>query len=387
MLESICLTLTARIGLSLPCQLLQAVNVDVMKRDKKLWDAIRQRDKSFDGQFVFGVQTTGVYCRPGCPSRTPQRENVILYPNCQAAEEAGYRACLRCRPKRREPDEVAILCKYIRDHLDEPLPLSRLSEVSGLSPFHLQRKFKAALGITPRQFAEQERLSLLKTEMRKGHSVTEAIYTAGFGSSSRVYERTGAHLGMTPKTYQKGGHAETIYWATQPTQMGLVLVAATGKGICFIELGDSEKELSANLRAEFPGAEIVADAGGLKAHLEQLSGWLTGSHSRLDLPLDVRATAFQRRVWEYLQKIPYGETRTYTEVARDLGAPNAVRAVARACATNPVAIAIPCHRVVRQDGHLAGYRWGLGIKEALLSMESAGKSEQVAKNGYEVVRR
>jgi AraC family transcriptional regulator of adaptative response/methylated-DNA-[protein]-cysteine methyltransferase len=255
------------------------------------------------------------------------------------------------------------------EHLDEPLPLAKLSEISDLSPFHLQRKFKAILGITPREYVEQQRMERLKTAMRSGLSVTDAVYEAGFGSSSRVYERTAAHLGMTPKAYREGGNLQIIRYAFHSTSIGLLLVAATDKGICSIQFGDSDGDLLKNLQAEFSHATLIADSDRLKPHLESVSEWLAGQSVSLDLPLDVRATVFQRRVWQYLQQIPYGTTRSYSEIAADLGNPNATRAVARACATNPVSLVIPCHRVVRQDGNMAGYRWGIARKESLLKLE------------------
>jgi AraC family transcriptional regulator of adaptative response/methylated-DNA-[protein]-cysteine methyltransferase len=276
------------------------------------------------------------------------------------------------------------LCSYITDHVDEPLPLSKLSEISGLSPFHLQRKFKAAFGISPRQFADQRRLERLKSSMRSGFSVTDAIYDAGFGSSSRVYERSASQLGMTPKQYRNGGASETIHYAFEQTPFGLLLVAATALGICAIQFGDSETTLLKNLAAEFPDAVLQPGSDELASHLSQLSRWLAGQRVPLDLPLDIRATTFQRLVWEYLKKIPYGETRSYSQIAHDLGAPNATRAVARACATNPVALAIPCHRVVKQDGKLAGYRWGIDRKRSLLDLEqgrSAAPGNQLPQIG------
>ncbi len=333
------------------------------------WTAVRERNKNFDGRFVFAVASTGIFCRPGCPGRTPRRENVRFYPDCEAAAEAGFRPCLRCRPTEAASADVASLCEYIREHLDERLSLTKLSEVSGLSPFHLQRKFKEALGITPRQFVEQERLGLFKSAVRTGSSVTSAVYDAGFGSASRVYERTDSHLGMTPKAYRNGGAAQTIHYAMQDTPLGLLLIAATERGICRIRFGESEMELVDSLREEFPRASLAGGEPMLRPHMEEVSKWLVGQTIALDLPLDVRATAFQRRVWDYLQRIPYGTTRTYSDIAADLGQPSATRAVARACATNPVALAVPCHRVVRRDGDLAGYRWGVDRKQSLLAME------------------
>lgn len=340
-----------------------------------LWQAVEQRNRTFDGKFVFAVTSTGVFCRPGCPSRTPRRENVRFFPTCQDAERAGFRACLRCRPAEPLSQDITDMCSYITAHLDESTSLSTLGEEFGMSPFHLQRKFKAALGITPRQFAEQQRMQLLKQGVRRAPSITHAIYDAGFASSSRVYERSASHLGMTPRAYRDGGTSRTIQYAIQPTTVGLLLVGTTEIGICSIQLGECEDALLAGLRSEYPRATLTRDATRLQPHLETLANWLAGQQIPLDLPLDVRATAFQRRVWEYLQRIPYGQTRSYGEIARDLGHPTATRAVARACATNPVALVIPCHRVVKQDGKLAGYRWGIERKKALLVLETTNPAE------------
>lgn len=338
------------------------------------WQAIRERDKSFEGKFVFAVLTTGVFCRPGCPSRTPKPENVRLFSNCQEAESAGFRPCLRCRPKNASSEDVEAMCAWIREHSDEPITLAKLGGAFQMSEFHLQRKFKAAVGITPRQYAEQQRMQRLKSSLREGGTVTQAIYEAGFGSSSRVYERTSSHLGMTPRAYRNGGKAQNIRYGIWPSAIGLLLVAATDAGICSIQIGDSQEELVRNLRTEFPNAALVAGDADLEPHHAQLADWLAGQRVALDLPLDVQATAFQRSVWNYLRQIPYGLTRTYSEIARDMGTPSATRAIARACATNPVAIAIPCHRVIRQSGEMAGYRWGVDRKRKLLDLEKKGEA-------------
>jgi AraC family transcriptional regulator of adaptative response/methylated-DNA-[protein]-cysteine methyltransferase len=264
---------------------------------------------------------------------------------------------------------VARVCRYIETHLDEPLTLDVLAAQSGIGPHRLLRAFRRALGITPRQYADAVRMGAVKKHLRRGRNVTTALYAAGFGSSSRLYERASAHLGMTPATYRRGGAGMRIRYTTAACPLGRVLVAATHRGISALFLGDTDRPLEKALREEFPNAEIRSDANGLKKWVQAILRHLEGRKPQLDLPLDVVATAFQRRVWEALRRIPYGSTRTYSEIARQLGRPRAVRAVARACATNPASVVIPCHRVVREDGALAGYRWGLKFKRALLERE------------------
>lgn len=271
------------------------------------------------------------------------------------------------------PDDVPIvadLCAFIRANLDVSLTLAALGRRAGMSPAHLQRVFKRVAGVSPRQFADACRLDRLKAGLKGGSTVTTAMTAAGYGSSSRLYERAAGQLGMTPKEYQQGGPAAVVRYATAACDLGRVVLAATGRGVCAISLGDSDADLTAFLRAEFPAARLDRDDAGLAAWLGELLRHLGGDRPHLDLPLDVRATAFQRRVWEELRRIPYGETRTYKEVAEAVGAPRAVRAVARACATNPASVVIPCHRVVGSDGKLTGYRWGLSRKRKLLERET-----------------
>jgi AraC family transcriptional regulator of adaptative response/methylated-DNA-[protein]-cysteine methyltransferase len=337
------------------------------------WNAVAARDAAHDGEFVFAVSSTGVYCRPSCAARRPRRENVQFFPTPDQAEKAGYRACLRCRPKsisgNAQSDEVKAICRFIEQHLDEPLTLGRLGKEFHQSPFHLQRRFKAVLGITPREYAESCRMRLLKRNLQAGDSVTRAMYDAGYGSSSRLYEKTASQLGMTPDKYRRGAIAAAIRYTCADSPLGRMLIAATDRGICAIQFARTDGELIEGLKREFPFAVRKSDDGGLRSWVIALLKHMRGKELDSSLPLDIRATAFQRRVWEYLQSIPFGNTESYSQVAKGIGQPTAVRAVARACATNPVAVAIPCHRVVSKDGTMGGYRWGIERKKTLLQME------------------
>ena len=340
----------------------------------RMWQAVLARDGKFDGQFVYAVRSTGVYCRPSCPSRRPRPDRVTFFPLPEAAEQAGFRACLRCQPKSAERDPqvqmVQETCRFIEQELDASANLDTLSQRLGISSFHLQRTFKALMGITPRQFAETCRATRFKSSVRSGESVTGAMYAAGYGSSSRLYEKSNAELGMTPRTYSQSGRATSIQYTIADCSLGQLLVAATDKGICSVKLGDNAEDLEKDLREEFAEAEI-SRSRELRESVNQIVKHLAGTQPHLDLPLDLRATAFQRRVWEALKAIPYGVTRTYRDIAKEIGQPTAVRAVARACATNPVALVIPCHRVIREDKTLGGYRWGLKRKKELLAKERA----------------
>ncbi|HEV2399814.1 MAG TPA: bifunctional DNA-binding transcriptional regulator/O6-methylguanine-DNA methyltransferase Ada [Candidatus Sulfotelmatobacter sp.] len=339
------------------------------------WAAVVARDSAHDGKFVFAVSSTGVYCRPSCAARRPRRENVEFFAAPEAAEKAGFRACLRCRPKaftgNAESESIKAICRYVEQHLDEPLTLRRLAKEFHQSPFQLQRRFKAALGITPREYADSCRLMTLKRNLQAGDSVTRAMYDAGYGSSSRLYERTASQLGMTPDKYRRGAIAASIRYVCTDSPLGRMLIAATDRGICSIQFAQKDSELIEGLKREFPFAVRKLDGGGLQSWVEALLQHMRGQDAHASLPLDIRATAFQRRVWTYLQSIPFGATKSYREVAKAIGRPKAWRAVARACATNPVAVAIPCHRVVREDGSMSGYRWGTERKTALLQMERA----------------
>ncbi len=341
--------------------------------EDRLWNAVMARDSSHDGEFVFAVSTTGVYCRPSCPSKRPRRGNVKFFSRPEQAEKAGFRACLRCRPRsisgNPELDLAKEICRFIEQHLDEPVTLGRLAKVFHQSPFHLQRRFKAALEVTPREYAETCRLRQLKRNLQAGDNVTRAMYDAGYGSSSRLYEKTASQLGMTPDKYRRGAVAASIRYACADSPLGRILIAATDRGVCAIQFGRSDGELLEGLKREFPFAARRSDDAGLQSCVDTVLANMTGKSLNSALPLDIRATAFQRRVWTYLQSIPFGATKSYREVAKAIGKPSATRAVARACATNPVAVAIPCHRVIRQDGKESGYRWGLERKKKLLQME------------------
>jgi AraC family transcriptional regulator, regulatory protein of adaptative response / methylated-DNA-[protein]-cysteine methyltransferase len=341
--------------------------------DDLRWKAVLTRDANSDSEFVFAVSSTGIYCRPSCPARRPRRENVQFFAAPVLAEQAGYRACLRCRPKSVSGNEQSnfakMVCRFIEQHLDEPVTLERLGKEFGQSPFHLQRRFKAAIGITPREYADSCRLRLLKRNLQSGDSVTRAMYDAGYGSSSRLYERTASQLGMTPDKYRRGAVAATVRYTCADSPLGRMLIGATERGICAIQFARTDGELLEGLKREFPFAARKSDQSGLRAWVGALLKHMRGKELDSSLPLDIRATAFQRRVWTYLQSIPFGETRSYSAVAKAIGQPKAARAVARACATNAVAVAIPCHRVVREDGSMGGYRWGMERKTRLLQME------------------
>jgi AraC family transcriptional regulator of adaptative response/methylated-DNA-[protein]-cysteine methyltransferase len=353
--------------------------------ENKWWDAVLARDATRDGEFFFGVTSTGVYCRPSCPAKRPRRENVAFFQRPEDAEKAGFRACLRCKPRSasRNPqaDAVKRICRYIEQHLDEPITLDRLSAAFGMSPFHLQRTFKKAVGITPRAYADSCRMKLLKQNLQTGKSVTTALYDAGYSSSSRLYERTASQLGMTPDKYRRGAVAATIRYTFADSPMGRTLVAATDKGICAIQFADTDDELAEGLKREFPFAVRKRDDESMKAWTKTLLRQMEGHKVNSALPLDIQATAFQRRVWAHLQSMPFGTTQSYGEVAKAIGQPSAARAVARACATNPVAVAIPCHRVVREDGGMGGYRWGVQRKETLLQLEHQNAQSEPSRQG------
>ncbi len=341
--------------------------------ESQWWEAVQARDASQDGRFVFAVSSTGVYCRPSCPSKRPRRENVSFFVQPEQAEKAGFRACLRCRPRaiggNSRLRSVRAVCRYIEQHLDEPLTLARLGNEFHQSPFHLQRTFKSVLGITPKSYADSCRMKQLKSDLRAGHSVTRAMYDAGYSSSSRLYERTASQLGMTPDKYRRGAIAAHIRYTCAASPLGRMLVAATDKGICAIQFADNDEELEHGLKHEFPFAIRKRNDDFMRAWKDNLLDKLRGQRINTALPLDIQATAFQRRVWSYLQSIPLGETRSYAAVAKGIGQPTATRAVARACATNRIAVAIPCHRVVSSSGDSGGYRWGVERKKRLLEME------------------
>ena len=345
------------------------------------WEAVLGRDRGADGLFVYAVSSTGVYCRPSCPSRRPRRDRVAFFESPEDARRGGFRACLRCHPDApaaADPwiDRIRRACVYLGNVEGHP-SLATLAGQLGGSPYHLQRNFKRLVGVTPREYAEACRLGKVKRRLRQGGDVTGAMFDAGYGSSSRFYERAAPKLGMAPAVYRRGGAGISIRFAVVGSPLGHLLVAATARGVCAVTMGSSEEELSRALSREFPSATIEKDAGALSQWTTRILAHLSGSLPRLELPLDVQATAFQWQVWQTLAAIPYGETRTYGEVAAAIGRPRAVRAVARACATNPVAIAIPCHRVVPASGGTGGYRWGAARKKRLLGRERQEGQERL----------
>jgi AraC family transcriptional regulator, regulatory protein of adaptative response / methylated-DNA-[protein]-cysteine methyltransferase len=345
--------------------------------DATRWEAVLGRDRSGDGTFVYAVRSTGVYCRPSCPSRRPRRDRVAFFETPADARDAGFRACKRCKPDVIAPapdpwiDRIRRACVYLAN-VDGHPSLASLAARLGGSPYHLQRNFKRIVGVTPREYAEACRLGKVKRGLRRGDDVTGAVFAAGYGSSSRFYERAVPKLGMPPSTYRRGGAGMAIAYAIVDApdgSLGRLLVGATTRGVCAVSMGASDADLARALEREYPAATITADRGPLGVWTRAIVAHLAGRRPRLDLPIDVQATAFQWQVWKALAAIPYGETRTYGQVAAAIGRPRAVRAVARACATNPVAIAIPCHRVLPAAGGTGGYRWGARRKQALLDRE------------------
>ena len=342
---------------------------------KTRWQAVLSRDPDYDGQFVYAVRTTGIYCRPTCPARKPKRENVEFFGLCHLAQQAGYRPCKRCQPNTkvsRHPhtDLIIAMCRYLEEsHMTAPT-LEHLSEQFHLSPDHLQREFKSVVGISPRQYADAHRQGRLRQRLREAATVTAAIYGAGYTSSSQVYEQADNLFGMTPTHYRDGAPDTSIQYAIVTCRLGYLAVATTEIGLCHISLGDDPATLQADLHAEFQSATLSPEEAKLAECVALIAAYIDGEQTELNLPLDIQATAFQRQVWEALRRIPYGETRTYSELATMIGKPSAARAVANACGKNPVALAIPCHRIVRTDGGLGGYRWGVGRKETLLAQEA-----------------
>lgn len=336
------------------------------------WAAVVARDPAADGRFFYSVKTTGVYCRPSCASRPARPENVAFHATAAAAERAGFRPCKRCKPDQpagQQVAQVAELCRWI-ERAEQMPSLDMLAQHAGLSPWHLHRVFKAVTGLTPRAYAAAHRVQRVKAGLRRGAAVTEAIYDAGYGSSARFYEQSNAVLGMTPSRYRAGGPDTAMRFAIGECSLGAILVAASAQGICAILMGDDPDALLRDLQDRFPRAKLVGGDAGFERWVAQVVGFVEQPRLGLDLPLDVRGTAFQQRVWQALQKIPAGTTASYSEIARRIGAPKSVRAVAGACAANALAVAIPCHRVVRNDGGLSGYRWGVARKRALLARES-----------------
>ena len=343
--------------------------------DEARWAAVLARDSAAEGAFLFSVRTTGVYCRPTCAARQPRRENVAFHATNAEAEAAGFRPCKRCRPTEpalaeRRAAAAALACRLI-DEAETPPALDDLARAAGLSPHHFHRVFKEAVGVTPRAYAAQRRAERVRQGLSRAGSVTEAIYEAGFNSGGRFYETSGEVLGMTPTAFRAGGKGAAIRFAVGECSLGSVLVATSQRGVCAILLGDDPDALVRDLQDRFDRAELIGGDRDFEALVAKVVGLVENPRQGLDLPLDVRGTAFQHRVWRALREIPPGSRESYADVARRIGAPAAVRAVAGACAANALAVAIPCHRVVRQDGALSGYRWGVERKQALLAREAA----------------
>ncbi|MEP6857217.1 MAG: bifunctional DNA-binding transcriptional regulator/O6-methylguanine-DNA methyltransferase Ada [Gemmatimonadales bacterium] len=352
------------------------------------WESVLHRDPCADERFLYGVTTTGIYCRPSCPSRRPKRGNVSFFSSAEAAERAGFRACQRCAPNRDRPSrEKAVdrareyIDRHIHDLNDERITLELLGEQSGMSPYHLQRKFKAQLGLTPAQYIRARKRERLKGELRRGETVSRATFGAGYGSSSGVYGGADANLGMTPATYRRGGAGAHIDYVIAQTSLGTLLVAATDRGVCAVTLGDDAATLETALEVEYPAAtrtRLTTPSSSLGAWVADVVVAVDGERARAYIPLDVEASAFRWKVWRELQKIPFGETRSYSEIAKAIGSPKAARAVASACANNPVSVIVPCHRVIRTDGGPGGYRWGLERKKRLLEKEHAMREKQTS---------
>lgn len=346
----------------------------------EMFTAVDDRNPSFDGVFFYGVITTGVFCKPSCPSRPAHRDNVRFFGSAEEAARSGFRPCKRCKPDTldADTDKVVGIARHIEAHADEKLTLAVLADAAGLSPSRLQRVFKAAFGISPKQYQDAVRLGRLKEALRQGDDVTGAIYSAGFGSASRVYGEASRNMGMTPSAYRAGGEGEQIWYAYRESSLGPLLMAATARGVCFAQFGDSETSLVAQLRAEFPLAGIERSPGETGP---QLNTWIRALDDHVsknapcpDLPLDLRGTAFQLRVWRFLLGIDEGDVVSYGEVAKGIGRPNAIRAAASACGANRVGVLVPCHRVLRGNGDLGGYRWGVERKRALLDIERRHKA-------------
>lgn len=350
---------------------------DALYDEQSRWNALVRRDRLAAGAFVYGVVTTGVYCLPDCPSRLPRRENVRYFAGCEEAERAGFRPCRRCNPSspgKRDPriDAIAEACRTI-ESADRMPTLKELADAVGMSRFHFHKMFKKMLGVTPAQFAREKRMERIRKQLREKATITDAVYGAGFASGSRFYENASGKLGMKPAQYRNGGENMLIRLAVAECYLGWVLVAATEKGICAIEIGDDPDTLRERLRQRFSRAEFLENDPGFAEIVNRVLALLESPGDELDLPLDIQGTAFQRRVWEALREIPAGSTVSYTELAHRIGRPEAVRAVATAVAANKIAVAVPCHRVVRLDGNLAGYRWGIERKKKILEQEQSGR--------------
>ncbi len=348
-------------------------NPEGQRTDEEKWAAILARDASVDGSFVFAVRSTRIYCRPSCPAKRPGRRQVVFFAEPDQAEQSGYRPCQRCKPRDKDPSRITQLvgraCRYIDTHLEGKLTLSNISAQVGVSPFYLQRTFKKVLGISPREYVDARRLAKVKHLLNKGETVTEALYDAGFTSRSRLYEKTPSRLGLSPGEVRRGGYGYRIEYTIVDCPLGRLLLGTTERGICAVCIGDSDVEVETALSEDYPLAELRRDDQGAFKWASQVAKYFAGERSLEDLPIDVVATAFQWKVWSRIRSIPYGKTLTYAEMARTIGTPRGARAVARACAANPVALLVPCHRIIGADGGLCGYRWGERRKKALLELE------------------
>jgi AraC family transcriptional regulator of adaptative response/methylated-DNA-[protein]-cysteine methyltransferase len=346
---------------------------------KEKIEAVYTKNSEYDGTFVYGVSSTGIYCRPSCPSKKPLEKNLIFFDSAVEADETGYRPCKRCEPEKKEhspkEDFVKAVTGYIENNIDERLTLEELSERFKVSLGHLQRTFKKALGISPRQYAETKRLERFKDGLRNGEKVETAMSSSGFSSRSRLYEKASTKIGMTPTEYRNGGSDVLISYSVTETPFSRLLIATTERGVCAVYLGDSETQLVEILLEEYPVAQIVRDDAALERLIKPLLDYFDGKDLNPTLPLDIHKTVFQWRVYQAIQSIPPGTTRTYSKIAEEIGSPSAVRAVANACASNPVSIIVPCHRVVRKDGGLGGYTGGIELKESLLRHEESSGGE------------
>ncbi|MDF5718005.1 MAG: bifunctional DNA-binding transcriptional regulator/O6-methylguanine-DNA methyltransferase Ada [Rhizonema sp. NSF051] len=368
----------ARISQAIEVSLL---SVKYQMQQETLWQAVSDRDCSFEGKFFYGVRSTGIYCRPTCPSRRPNRNQVCFFESAQSAEAAGFRPCKRCHPQSETvlnttKNKIMAACQYIEAQVDRIPTLLELGSHIGMSPTYLQRLFKQIIGVSPFQYADALRVGRLKQCLQGGEEIAHALYNTGYGSSSRLYEKAPQQLGMTPRIYQGKGATMRIAYTIVPSPLGYLLVATTEKGICAVKLGDEADVLERTLILEFARADILRDDHTYKEWVQAILDLIVRDLPDLDLPLDIQGTAFQKQVWQALQKIPYGETRTYTDIARDLGKPQAVRAVGNACGANPIALIVPCHRVVRSNGSLGGYHWGIERKQKLLAYEAKQSEEK-----------
>src|ERR1700722_20229036 len=339
------------------------------------WESVVAKDKNADGSFFYSVRTTGVFCRPSCGGRLARPENVCFYATTEEAEQAGFRACKRCKPTGLSLTEanaakIAKACRRI-EKAEEPLSLEELAGIAGISPFHFHRTFKAVTGLTPVEYADAARAKRVRETLNKDQTITDAIYDAGYNSRSRFYSSSDRMLGMTPKSFRSGGRDTVIHFAVGECSLGSILVAKSDRGVCAVLLGDDPDSLSRDLQDQFPRAELIGGETGYEELVAKVVGLIENPGTGLDLPLDIQGTVFQRRVWNALQQIPVGSTVSYADIAKKIGMPKAVRAVAQACASNSIAVAIPCHRVVKSDGALSGYRWGVERKQTLLNREAA----------------